>query len=57
VAGSTMGTRDELVRLLEMVSSGAVTPQVDSQAPLAAARSMLQKMLDGEQRGKLVVTV
>lgn len=56
VAGSTMGTREELVRLVDMLASGALCPRVDLTAPLGEARALLQRMLEGEQRGKLVLT-
>ena len=55
VAGSTMGTRDELARLVDLVGTGAVTPLIDAEAPLSEARTLLGRMLDGEQHGKLVL--
>lgn len=57
VIGSTMGTRDELQRLVQFVDVAALRPVVDSSRPLSDARSAFEEMLAGEQVGKLVLTV
>jgi len=57
VLGSTMGTRSELERLVALCRSSALRPLVDRTYPLAEARAALQRMADGEQRGKIVLTV
>ena len=55
VAGSSMGTREELRRLVELCATGRLQPLVDSVRPLAEARAAFEAMLAGEQRGKLVL--
>lgn len=57
VAGSTMGTRDELERLARMVVGAGIEPQVDSVVPLADARDGFARMVDGSVTGKVVFTV
>lgn len=55
VAGSSMGTRGELRRLVELCAGGRLHPLVDSVRPLADARSAFEALLAGNQRGKLVL--
>ncbi len=57
VLGSTMGSRDELARLVQLCATGAVTPLIDSTMPLAAARDGFAAMASGELFGKVVFTV
>lgn len=55
IAGSTMGTRAELRRLVDLVASGTVTPLVDSVFSLQDARAALARLAAGTQVGKIVV--
>lgn len=55
VAGSTMGTRAELGRLVELCATGRLRPLVDSVRPLAEAREAFAALASGERRGKLVL--
>jgi NADPH:quinone reductase-like Zn-dependent oxidoreductase len=57
VVGSTMGTRDELERLIRLCVDRGVRPLIDSTMPLAAARDGFARMLAGEVRGKVVFEV
>ena len=57
VVGSTMGTRDELRRLLAMCEATGVHPVIDSVHPLADGRVGFESMVAGEQFGKIVLTV
>ena len=57
VIGSTMGTRDELERLIRFCVARDVRPVIDRTLPLARAREGFQAMLDGSFVGKLVFTV
>jgi NADPH:quinone reductase-like Zn-dependent oxidoreductase len=57
VIGSTMGTRNELERLVQFVDVTGLRPIIDSIRPLADARSAVEEMVAGEQVGKLVLTV
>jgi NADPH:quinone reductase-like Zn-dependent oxidoreductase len=54
VVGSTMGTRDELERLVAFCATTGVRPVVDRELPLAEAREGFAAMLGGELVGKIV---
>ncbi|MGH2872273.1 MAG: zinc-binding dehydrogenase [Solirubrobacteraceae bacterium] len=56
VVGSTMGTRDELGRLLRLCVQRGIRPPVHATWPLAQAPDALRTMLEGEFVGKLVLT-
>ncbi|MFO7779204.1 MAG: zinc-binding dehydrogenase [Nitriliruptoraceae bacterium] len=55
VVGSTMGTRDELVRLLSLLEATGVRPPIDEVFSLAEAPAAFERMLEGEVFGKLVL--
>jgi NADPH:quinone reductase-like Zn-dependent oxidoreductase len=55
VVGSTMGTRDELVRLVAMLDATGLRPLIDDVLELHEARAALARMQDGELFGKLVL--
>jgi NADPH:quinone reductase-like Zn-dependent oxidoreductase len=57
VVGSTMGTRQELERLIRLCVARDVRPVIDRTLPLRDARKGFQAMLDGSFVGKLVFTV
>jgi NADPH:quinone reductase-like Zn-dependent oxidoreductase len=57
VVGSTMGTRDELARLLTFCEQTGVRPLIDRTLPLAQARDGFEAMISGEVFGKVVFTV
>ena len=57
VIGSTMGTREELERLIRVCVEKEIRPVIDRTLPLAEAREGFQAMLDGSFVGKLVFTV
>ncbi|HET9102578.1 MAG TPA: zinc-binding dehydrogenase [Solirubrobacteraceae bacterium] len=56
VVGSTMGTRDELERLIRFCLERDIRPTVSAQFALADAREGFQAMLDGDVAGKIVFT-
>jgi len=56
VVGSTMGTRDELVRLARFLETTGVRPQVDSTFALEDARDAFAKLDSGDVFGKVVLT-
>jgi NADPH:quinone reductase-like Zn-dependent oxidoreductase len=56
VVGSTMGTRDQLVRLARFCEQTGVRPVIDSVLPLAQAREAFAAMIAGRHTGKLVLT-
>jgi NADPH:quinone reductase-like Zn-dependent oxidoreductase len=57
VVGSTMGTRDELERLIQMCAHSGLRPVIDSTMPLRDARDGFAAMLAGALHGKIVFTV
>jgi NADPH:quinone reductase-like Zn-dependent oxidoreductase len=56
IVGSTMGTRDELVRLTRLLDATGVRPLIDDVLPMADARGAFERMVTGELFGKLVLT-
>jgi NADPH:quinone reductase-like Zn-dependent oxidoreductase len=56
VLGSTMGTRDELERLLGLLETTGLRPQIDSVIPLADTAVGLKRLDLGDVQGKIVVT-
>jgi NADPH:quinone reductase-like Zn-dependent oxidoreductase len=56
VIGSTMGTLDELRRLLAFVDTAGITPEVGLELPMDRAEEGFRAMLDGVTAGKIVFT-
>ena len=56
VIGSTMGTREELGRLIRMCIDKGVRPAISRTVSLADARQGFEAMLRGETAGKIVLT-
>lgn len=57
VIGSTMGTKDELVRLVRFLEQTGVRPVIDTVLPLEEARAGFARMAAGENHGKIVFTL
>ncbi len=57
VVGSTMGTRDELQRLIRFCLERDIRPTIHATMPLADARDGFQAMRDGDLVGKVVFTI
>ncbi len=57
IAGSSMGTRSELVRLVALCANGTLSPLVDSVTDFDGVADAMQKMADGKHFGKLVIRV
>jgi NADPH:quinone reductase-like Zn-dependent oxidoreductase len=57
VVGSTMGSRDQLGRLLRFCEQTGVRPLIDREMPLADAREGFAAMIAGDVFGKVVFTV
>jgi NADPH:quinone reductase-like Zn-dependent oxidoreductase len=55
VVGSTMGTRDELERLLRLCAAGDARPVISDTLPLSEARQAFEAMLKGDLFGKIVL--
>jgi NADPH:quinone reductase-like Zn-dependent oxidoreductase len=56
VVGSTMGTRDELLRVARFCESTGIRPQIDSALPLEQARDAFARLESGDVFGKVVLT-
>jgi NADPH:quinone reductase-like Zn-dependent oxidoreductase len=56
IVGSTMGSKDELRRLIAFLMATGLRPVVDSVHPLSEARTAFQRLLDDDLFGKVVVT-
>ena len=57
VVGSTMGTRDELERLMRMIVQRQIEPAISQTLPLSEARAGFEAMASGQTSGKIVFTV
>ena len=55
VIGSTMGTRAELAKLVQLMMTTGVRPLVDRTVPLADAKDAYAAMAEGELFGKIVL--
>ena len=55
LVGSSMGTQDDLERLVGLVADGALEPVVDAEYPLEATADAFQAMREGSLFGKAVV--
>lgn len=55
VSGCYMGSRGELMKIMELIESGRLRPVVDSVFPLKDAVAAQTKMLDRKQFGKIVL--
>jgi NADPH:quinone reductase-like Zn-dependent oxidoreductase len=47
----------DLIALAELVEAGAVAPVIERTYPLAEVAAALRHLLDGQTRGKLVVSI
>jgi NADPH:quinone reductase-like Zn-dependent oxidoreductase len=56
VVGSTMGTRDELDRLVRLCVERDVRPLIESELPMTEARDAFAALAGGDVFGKLVLT-
>jgi NADPH:quinone reductase-like Zn-dependent oxidoreductase len=57
IVGSTMGTRDELGRLMRLCVERDIRPAIDATLPLTDARQGFETMLTGDFVGKIVFLV
>jgi NADPH:quinone reductase-like Zn-dependent oxidoreductase len=56
IVGSTMGTRDQLGRLLRFLEQTGTRPLIDRVLPLGSASEGIGLMIEGGQQGKIVFT-
>jgi NADPH:quinone reductase-like Zn-dependent oxidoreductase len=57
VVGSTMGTRDQLARLIRFCDQTGLRPLIDRTLPMTQAAEGLTAMINGELFGKVVFTL
>ena len=57
IYGSTMGTREDFVGVLELVEAGRARPVIDEIFALEDARAAHERMERGEQFGKIVLQI
>jgi NADPH:quinone reductase-like Zn-dependent oxidoreductase len=57
VVGSTMGTRDQLARLVRFCDQTGLRPLIDRTLPMSQAREGFAAMINGELFGKVVFTL
>ena len=57
VVGSTMGTRQELERLIALCDATGLRPTIDRELPMSEAREALGTMARGDIFGKIVLTL
>ena len=57
IAGSSMGTLDELERLAAFMQQADLRPDIDTVLPLERVADGITKMITGDLRGKIVVTI
>ncbi len=56
VVGSTMGTKEELVDLINLCDIAGIRPVVAAEYPLAQARDAFAQLASGDVFGKIVIT-
>ncbi|WP_336328744.1 alcohol dehydrogenase catalytic domain-containing protein [Halovenus sp. HT40] len=56
IIGSTMGTQEDLRRLVDLVAAGDLDPEIDETYPLEETADAFRAMKERESVGKLVVT-
>lgn len=57
ILGSTMGTRDEFLSMLDFVESRQMKPVIDSAYPLEKINEAIDRMESGNQFGKIVLEI
>ena len=57
IHGTTMGTRDEFLSMLDFVESRKLKPVIDKVYPLEQAEEAMQRMEKGDQFGKIVLKI
>jgi len=57
ILGSTMGARTDFATVMGLVFQGALQPVMDKTFPLAEAAAAQQRLVDGEQMGKITLAI
>ncbi|MEQ3553197.1 zinc-binding dehydrogenase [Pseudonocardia nematodicida] len=56
VIGSTMGTREELVNLMDFIATTGIQPEIGTELPMKSAAEAFEAMSAGRTAGKIVLT-
>jgi NADPH:quinone reductase-like Zn-dependent oxidoreductase len=57
IIGSTMAPRHDFDRVMELVYAGKLKPVIDQVYPLSEARLAQERLEEGEQMGKIILTI
>jgi zinc-binding alcohol dehydrogenase/oxidoreductase len=57
ILGTSMGSPDDFAAMLKLFAEGTLEPAIDEVVPLADVPAAAQRVLDGEQFGKIVVKI
>jgi len=57
IHGTTMGTRDEFLSMLDFVESRGLKPVVDKMFPLEEIEAAMKRMEEGNQFGKIILQI
>ena len=57
ILGTSMGSPQDFAGMLRLFSEGTLDPAIDEVVPLANVPAAAQRVLDGEQFGKVVVRI
>jgi NADPH:quinone reductase-like Zn-dependent oxidoreductase len=57
IHGTTMGTRDEFLSMLDFVESRKLRPVIDQVFPLESIDEAIKRMEQGDQFGKIVLQI
>lgn len=57
IFGTTMGTRDEFLSMLDFVESRSIKPIIDTIFPLEKIESAFKRMEEGNQFGKIILQI
>jgi NADPH:quinone reductase-like Zn-dependent oxidoreductase len=57
ILGSTMGTLQDFIRVMDLVFAGKLKPVIDCRYPLEEASAAQQRLANGEQLGKVILDI
>ncbi len=57
IHGTTMGTRDEFLSMLDFIESRKLMPVIDTVFPLEQIEDAMKRMEQGDQFGKIVLQI
>jgi len=57
IIGSTMGSQDDYLRVMQLIFAGQLDPIVDSVHPMTNFRPAMERMMANEQFGKILIEI